>query len=53
MFYFDDKKLLLGINVICRDEGPKYGYWAMGRVRRHQVVLGQVNTDGGIQVNGP
>ena len=25
----------------------------MGRVRGYQIVRGQVNTDGGIQVNGP
>ena len=26
----------------CRDKGPKYGYWAVGCVQRHQVVREQV-----------
>ena len=36
----------------CRDRGPTYRYWVVGRARGHQVVRGQVNTNEGIQVNG-
>ena len=34
----------------CRDEGTRYGYWAVGHTRG--IVRGQVNTNGGIQING-
>ena len=40
------------LHVCCRDEGPKYEYWAMGRARGHQIPRGQVDTNGSIQING-
>ena len=38
--------------MCCRDEGPKYRYWAMGRTRGCQVARGQIDTSKGIQING-
>ena len=37
---------------MCRDEGPIYKYWVMGRARAHQIARGQVNINKGIHVNG-
>ena len=41
------------IYIYCKDEGPRYRYWAMGYARGHQIAGGQVNTNEGILVNGP
>ena len=37
----------------CKEEGPRYRYWAVGHVRECQIAWGQVNTNEGIPVNGP
>ena len=37
----------------CRDKGPIYKHWAVGRARGRRIVQGQVNTNEGIQINGP
>ena len=31
-------------NQNCREEGPKYRYWTMGRVQGRQIARGQVWT---------
>ena len=41
------------MNSTYRDEEPRYGYWVVGRTREHQIVQRQVNTNKGIQINGP
>ena len=38
-------------HVHCRDEGPKYRYWAVGSARGFQVARGQIDTIEGIQIN--
>ena len=39
-------------HVYCRDEGPRYRYWAVGCARGCQIARGQIDTSEGIQING-
>ena len=34
----------------CRDEGPKYRYWAVDRTRGRQITQGQTGTSEGRQI---
>ena len=47
--FFKKRKILWN----CRDERPRYRYWAVGCAQGLQVAWGQIDTSEGIQLNRP
>ena len=47
--FFKKRKILWN----CRDERPRYRYWAVSHARGLQVAWGQIDTSEDIQINRP